>query len=101
MNILILGGDGYLGWPTAMKFSARGDNVKIIDNFSKRRWELEEGITPLWDVPILQQRIKSWKELTGYEISLNVGISTPGYQNENSLISIMNVINSAWKMAPS
>jgi len=44
MKILILGGDGYLGWPTAMHFSARGDQVMVVDNFAKRRWEMEEGI---------------------------------------------------------
>src|ERR687896_719161 len=37
MRILILGGDGYLGWPTAMRFSARGHEVFIVDNFSRRR----------------------------------------------------------------
>ena len=38
MRILILGGDGYLGWPTAMRFSARGHEVSVVDNFSRRRW---------------------------------------------------------------
>ena len=38
MRILILGGDGYLGWPTAMRFSARGHEVFVVDNFSRRRW---------------------------------------------------------------
>ena len=43
MRILILGGDGYLGWPTAMRFSARGHEVSIVDNFSRRRWHHEHG----------------------------------------------------------
>ncbi|MFP6698358.1 MAG: hypothetical protein VCF08_15890 [Alphaproteobacteria bacterium] len=47
MNILILGGDGYLGWPTAMHFAAKGDTVWVADNFAKRKWELEDGIEPL------------------------------------------------------
>ncbi len=38
MRVLILGGDGYLGWPTAMRFSARGHEVSVVDNFSRRRW---------------------------------------------------------------
>ena len=38
MRILILGGDGYLGWPTAMRFSAAGHEVSVVDNFSRRRW---------------------------------------------------------------
>ena len=60
MKVLIIGGDGYLGWPTAMAFSARGDEVMLVDNFAKRKWELEEGITPLGGVPTLQERIKKW-----------------------------------------
>jgi UDP-sulfoquinovose synthase len=43
MRILILGGDGYLGWPTALRFSARGHEVALVDNFSRRRWHTEHG----------------------------------------------------------
>ena len=73
MRILILGGDGYLGWPTAMHFSARGDEVMVVDNFAKRRWELEEGIEPLLPVPTLHARVKRWKEVSGRDIQLKVG----------------------------
>lgn len=73
MRVLILGGDGYLGWPTAMHFSARGDDVVVVDNFAKRRWELEEGIEPLLPVPTLHARVKRWKEVSGRDIELKVG----------------------------
>lgn len=73
MRVLILGGDGYLGWPTAMHFSARGDEVVVVDNFAKRRWELEEGIEPLLPVPTLHARVKRWKEVSGRDIQLKVG----------------------------
>ena len=73
MKILILGGDGYLGWPTAMAFSARGDDVRLVDNFSKRQWELEEGIETLRAVPTLHKRLACWREITGNEIALKVG----------------------------
>ena len=73
MRILILGGDGYLGWPTAMHFSARGDEVMVVDNFAKRRWELEEGIEPLLPVPTLHARVRRWKEVSGRDIQLKVG----------------------------
>jgi UDP-sulfoquinovose synthase len=73
MRVLILGGDGYLGWPTAMHFSARGDNVMVVDDFSKRRIELEEGIEPLQGLPTLHKRVAVWKELTGHDIRLKVG----------------------------
>lgn len=73
MRILILGGDGYLGWPTAMQFSARGDEVTVIDNFAKRQWELEEGIEPLQPIPTLHRRVARWREVTGKTIQMRVG----------------------------
>jgi UDP-sulfoquinovose synthase len=73
MRILILGGDGYLGWPTAMHLSARGDDVVIVDNFAKRRWELEDGIEPLIAIPTLHGRAKRWQAETGKSIRLQVG----------------------------
>ena len=73
MKIVVLGADGYLGWPTAMHFSAVGDEVHAVDNFSKRKWELEEGIEPLVRVPTLHHRVKCWHEVTGSQIHLHVG----------------------------
>lgn len=73
MRVLVLGGDGYLGWPTAMHFSKRGDEVVAFDNFVKRRIELEEGVEPLNAVTPLQKRAALWKELTGKEIRVVVG----------------------------
>src|SRR5262245_39046707 len=69
MRVLILGGDGYLGWPTAMRFSARGDEVSVVDNYSRRRWHQQHGtdsLTPiLADLPA---RIAAWHEVSGKEI---------------------------------
>lgn len=73
MKVLILGGDGYLGWPTAMHFSARGAQVAIIDNFAKRRWELEEGVEPLVPIPPLHRRVKAWREVSGKNLEMHVG----------------------------
>mgnify|MGYP003706802921 CR=1 FL=1 len=73
MRVLILGGDGYLGWPTAMHFSSRGDEVMVVDDFSKRRIELEEGIEPLERLPALQRRVELWQKTTGLEIKIAVG----------------------------
>lgn len=73
MRVLVLGGDGYLGWPTAMYFSTRGHEVAVVDNFSKRRWELEEGIEPLIPIPTLHRRIARWREETGLSIEMHVG----------------------------
>ncbi len=73
MRVLILGGDGYLGWPAAMHFSMLGDEVTVIDNFAKRQWELEEGIEPLLPIPTLHRRIARWKAVTGKTIRMKVG----------------------------
>ena len=73
MRVLVSGGDGYLGWPTAMHFAAAGDEVWVGDNFAKRRWELEEGIEPLAPVPPLHARVKRWNELAPQKIELRVG----------------------------
>jgi len=73
MRILVLGGDGYLGWPTAMYLSARGHLVGVIDNFAKRRWEMELNVEPLMPIRTLHDRVKAWREVTGKEIELFVG----------------------------
>ncbi len=73
MRVLILGGDGYLGWPTAMRFSARGHEVAVVDNFSRRRWH-DERRHRLADADrSLEQRIAAWKEISGKEIRSFVG----------------------------
>jgi UDP-sulfoquinovose synthase len=70
---MVLGGDGYLGWPTAMHFSARGDEVCVVDNFAKRQWEMEEGVEPLLQIPPLHRRAKRWSEVSGRTIAVEVG----------------------------
>ena len=73
MRILILGGDGYLGWPTAMFFSKQGHEVGVVDSLSKRHWELEMGVKPLSPISTLQNRIGAWKKIAGKEIKFWVG----------------------------
>lgn len=73
MKVLILGGDGYLGWPTAMHFSKRGDEVCVVDNFSKRHIEQECGVEPLLAIPTLRKRVNLWKQVTGKTINLEIG----------------------------
>src|SRR5204862_6472081 len=68
MRILILGGDGYLGWPTAMRFSARGHEVFVVDNFSRRRWHHEQSTDSLTPIRPLGERIDAWREQSGGEI---------------------------------
>ncbi len=72
-EILILGGDGYLGWPTAMYFSNKGYNVTVVDNYFRRNScvELDSGM--LYPVPTLIERAKIWHQLTGKEIKVIIG----------------------------
>lgn len=72
MRVLILGGDGYLGWPTAMHFSEQGHDVLVVDNFCKRRIELEEGVEPLWHTAPLHKRVKLWNEVSGKTMQMRV-----------------------------
>src|SRR4249919_4063233 len=68
MRVLILGGDGYLGWPTAMRFSARGHEVSVVDNFSRREWHERHGTDSLMPILGLDERIVAWQEISGKEI---------------------------------
>jgi UDP-sulfoquinovose synthase len=73
MRVLILGGDGYLGWPTAMRFSGRGHDVAVVDNFARRRWVEEMGGDSLTPIVSLDERIEAWREVSGKTIHPYVG----------------------------
>ena len=72
-HILILGGDGYLGWPTAMYFSSRGYEVTVVDNYFRRNACNELDVGMLYPVPTLIERTRIWYEHTGKEIKVVVG----------------------------
>jgi UDP-sulfoquinovose synthase len=78
MRVLILGGDGYLGWPTALRFSARGHEVAVVDNFSRRRWHREHGTGSLTPIRELDERIDAWREVSGEQIRRYVGAVEDG-----------------------
>ena len=73
MRILILGGDGYLGWPTAMHLTAKGHDVAVVDNYLRRRLCTEEDVEPLFKVPDLQERVGLWESASGYKIPVFIG----------------------------
>ena len=73
MRVLVLGGDGYLGWPTAMRFSARGHEVAVVDNFSRRRWHLERSTDSLTPIRLLDERLQAWRDVSGNVIESYVG----------------------------
>jgi len=78
MRVLILGGDGYLGWPTALRFSARGHEVSVVDNFSRRRWHREHGTDTLTPIRDLDERVEAWREITGESIRPYIGAVEDG-----------------------
>ena len=74
MRILILGGDGYLGWATSMHFARRGHEVHAVDNYLRRRAHAEAGtdsLTPIGES--LPARAGAFRELTGLEIGVTEG----------------------------
>jgi UDP-sulfoquinovose synthase len=73
VRVLIAGGDGFCGWPTALYLSARGHEVCIVDNFSRRGWDEELGSESLTEISDLDARIARWKEVGGEDIELAVG----------------------------
>ena len=73
MRILILGGDGYLGWPTAMNLTDKGHEVAVVDNYLRRNLCREEDSEPLFDVPNLHERTRIWELKTGYTIAVLIG----------------------------
>lgn len=73
LRILILGGDGYLGWPTAMYFSKRNHQVIVVDNYFRRHAAIELDCESLIPTPNLIQRAKIWEEVTGKKIDVYIG----------------------------
>jgi UDP-sulfoquinovose synthase len=73
MRILVLGGDGYLGWPTALHLSAAGHQVAVADNFARRSYDYEMGVDSLVPIENLQTRVGVWRQLSGRQIGTYVG----------------------------
>lgn len=71
MRVLVLGGDGYCGWPTALRLSERGGTVAIVDNFSRRRIDLEHNIDSLIPIASPEERSSAWSETGGTPITFH------------------------------
>ena len=72
-RVLILGGDGYLGWPTALHLSRRGHQVGVVDSLCRRRYDVEMGVDSLVPIASLEQRLCAWTEVTGLTVTPYVG----------------------------
>lgn len=73
MKVLVLGGDGYCGWPTALHLSDVGHEVVIVDSFVRRQIDHELGVQSLTPVSTLPERLKAWRDVGGAEIGLEIG----------------------------
>jgi UDP-sulfoquinovose synthase len=73
MRVLVIGGDGYCGWATALYLSDHGHEVGIVDSLVRRHWELTLGVDTLTPIAPPARRVARWKELTGREVALSVG----------------------------
>lgn len=80
MRILILGGDGYLGWPQSLYLSNNGHDITIFDNLMHRHYDLEHGVNSLLPIQSLHERVAAWKEVSGREIGLCLG-DTMNYED--------------------
>jgi UDP-sulfoquinovose synthase len=73
MKILLLGGDGYCGWPTALYLSDKGHDVTIVDNLIRRKWDEELGTPTLTPIRSIAERIDAWEEVSGTRLALEIG----------------------------
>ena len=80
MKVLVLGGDGFCGWPTSLHLSQQGHQVTIVDDFSRRRIDAELGVSSLTPIRPLSERLSAWKAITGLRIEffeINVAAEYP------------------------
>ncbi len=73
MKILLLGGDGYCGWPTALYLSDKGHDVTVVDNLIRRKWDEELGTPTLTPIRSIAERIDAWEEVSGTRLALEIG----------------------------
>jgi UDP-sulfoquinovose synthase len=73
VRALVLGGDGYLGWPTALHLSRAGYEVGVADNFARRGYDLEMGVDSLVPIASLHRRVECWEELSGRRLDVFIG----------------------------
>src|ERR1035438_844839 len=68
MRVLVLGGDGFCGWPTALYLSDRGHDVTIVDNLSRRKIDIDLEVQSLTPIRPIGERIAAWREVSGRQI---------------------------------
>lgn len=76
MKVIVLGGDGFCGWPTALHLSNLGHDVVIVDNLSRRKIDVELEVESLTPIRPMSERLTAWKEVSGRDIrfiDMNIG----------------------------
>ena len=68
MRVLVLGGDGFCGWPTSLYLSDRGHDITILDNLSRRKIDVDLEVDSLTPIVPIGDRIAAWHEVSGREI---------------------------------
>jgi UDP-sulfoquinovose synthase len=77
MRVLVLGGDGFCGWPTSLYLSDRGHDITVVDNLSRRKIDVELEVESLTPIRPIHERIRVWKEVSGREIGfVNLDLAT-------------------------
>jgi UDP-sulfoquinovose synthase len=77
MRVLVLGGDGFCGWPTSLYLSDRGHDITILDNLSRRKIDVDLEVDSLTPIVPIGDRIKAWREVSGREIGfINIDLAT-------------------------
>ncbi|HXW43196.1 MAG TPA: NAD-dependent epimerase/dehydratase family protein [Streptosporangiaceae bacterium] len=77
MRILVLGGDGFCGWPTSLHLSDRGHDITIVDNLSRRKIDVELEVGSLTPIRPISERLRAWEEVSGREIDfVNLDLAT-------------------------
>jgi UDP-sulfoquinovose synthase len=87
MKVLVLGGDGFCGWPTVLHLSARGHDVVIVDNMSRRNIDNELEVSSLTPIRPIGERIATWKQLTGKSLEFHNFNVAENYHRLLTLIS--------------
>lgn len=86
MRVLILGGDGFCGWPTALHLSEQGHEVAIVDNLSRRNIDNELEVSSLTPIRPMGERLRAWKEVSGKDIAFhNVDVA----ENYHRLLTLL------------
>ncbi|HUZ25782.1 MAG TPA: NAD-dependent epimerase/dehydratase family protein [Streptosporangiaceae bacterium] len=77
MRVLVLGGDGFCGWPTSLYLSDRGHDITIVDNLSRRKIDVELEVDSLTPIRPVGERLRAWRDISGRDIGfVNVDLAT-------------------------